>query len=72
MFMPCRVDKLMDNVSERNGVSDNANRDRQLAGGVSDNANRDRQLAGGASDNANRDRQLAGAGVGFDIIMCML
>ena len=62
----------MDNVSERNGVSDNANRDRQLAGGVSDNANRDRQLAGGASDNANRDRQLAGAGVGFDIIMCML
>ena len=25
MFMPCRVDKLMDNVSERNGVSDNAN-----------------------------------------------
>ena len=67
-----RVNKLMDNVSERNGVSDNANRDRQLAGGVSDNANRDRQLAGGASDNANRDRQLAGAGVGFDIIMCML
>ena len=36
-----RVDKLMDNVSERNEVSDNANRDRQLAG-----ANRDRQLAG--------------------------
>ena len=24
-FMPRRVDKLMDNVSERNGVSDNAN-----------------------------------------------
>ena len=55
-----RVDKLMDNVSERNGVSDNANRHRQLAGGVSDNANRERQLAGGASDNANRHRQLAG------------
>ena len=46
-----RVDKFVNNVSERSGASDNANRVRQLAG-----ANRERQLAG-----ANRVRQLAGA-----------
>ena len=33
IYILFRVDKLMDNVSERNGVSDNANRVRQLAGG---------------------------------------
>ena len=52
-----RVDKMFGLQSERNGVSENANRNRQLAGGASENANRDRQLAGGASENANRLRR---------------
>ena len=51
-----RVDKMFGLQSERNGVSDNANRERQLAaGGVSDNANRLRRHSA-----ANWERQLAG------------
>ena len=55
--------------SERNGVSENANRNRQLAGGASENANRDRQLAGGASDNANRLRRHSAHGNQFSKII---
>ena len=41
-----RVDKLLNNVSERSGASDNANRHRRHSGGASDNANRHRRHSG--------------------------
>ena len=62
------VDKMFGLQSERNGVSENANRNRQLAGGASENANRDRQLAGGARDNANRLRRNSARATAFTFL----